>query len=454
MRLGRIAILPLAVLLLASAPGSFDGCSCTAEVPTPLPRVDAGFCSADDECPHEICADVRCIAGSCIQISSAIDRDRDGHSPAPCGDDCNDGDAFIYTGATELCDGVDNDCDGERDENADYATDVVELSDGSANTVVVPWTPEFMITTGSNPILGRRMDRFGNLSAPMSLFRGPASMLRAVANSSGAVLLVTVGELADEIYFVTLTPDASGLAMISAEHSISVAGAVTNIELTHNGEVWGLVYDVTNGEAYSRSLVRIADGEDASTQTSIPLESEALSPNGIGITSHADGFAVTDNGNHVHLVDALGVIASSIDAPDASLRFAEGPLASLTGHLVIAYEEGPSPSADYPVFARFADVGTALTWETVTAVGSEASLGALSIAGAGQTLVAWRGSASHTDVSVFDDTGTFVFRQSVRHAGNVVGPRTLAERGNTLVVVEQHAVQPATAIFVRSCVSH
>jgi hypothetical protein len=107
-----------------------------------------------------------------------------------------------------------------------------------------------------------------------------------------------------------------------------------------------------------------------------------------------------------------------------------------------------------PVFARFADVGTALTWETVTAVGSEASLGALSIAGAGQTLVAWRGSASHTDVSVFDDTGTFVFRQSVRHAGNVVGPRTLAERGNTLVVVEQHAVQPATAIFVRSCVSH
>ncbi len=45
----------------------------------------------------------------------AVDLDGDGH---PAEEDCNDGDAAIYPGATEICDFVDNDCDGEVDEGA------------------------------------------------------------------------------------------------------------------------------------------------------------------------------------------------------------------------------------------------------------------------------------------------------------------------------------------------
>lgn len=41
-----------------------------------------------------------------------LDADEDGYFD---GDDCNDGDATIYPGATEVCDQVDNDCDGKVD---------------------------------------------------------------------------------------------------------------------------------------------------------------------------------------------------------------------------------------------------------------------------------------------------------------------------------------------------
>jgi hypothetical protein len=52
-------------------------------------------------------------------VVAGKDEDGDGHLDALCagakGDDCDDHTPTVYTGATEQCDGVDNDCDGKVD---------------------------------------------------------------------------------------------------------------------------------------------------------------------------------------------------------------------------------------------------------------------------------------------------------------------------------------------------
>jgi len=50
---------------------------------------------------------------------ACIDNDQDGYGTnCPAGDDCDDGDASVYPGADEVCDGKDNNCNNQVDENA------------------------------------------------------------------------------------------------------------------------------------------------------------------------------------------------------------------------------------------------------------------------------------------------------------------------------------------------
>lgn len=59
-----------------------------------------------------------CMDGACVEVEVCVDNDQDGYGPhCQKGPDCNDNDNAIHPGATEKCDNLDNDCDTNIDED-------------------------------------------------------------------------------------------------------------------------------------------------------------------------------------------------------------------------------------------------------------------------------------------------------------------------------------------------
>jgi len=75
-------------------------------------------CSADSDCQSEYCNP---STSTCALTPTCSDLDGDGYTN--CAGDCNDNDVFIGPGTSEVCNGVDDNCDGNIDEGVDVDMD-------------------------------------------------------------------------------------------------------------------------------------------------------------------------------------------------------------------------------------------------------------------------------------------------------------------------------------------
>ncbi len=213
--------------------------------------------------------------GLCVNTSVTQDLDGDGHNaplpgydpgaPGSCGDDCDDTDPRAYPGNKEVCDGVDNDCDGIVDNGATYVPQI-----GSEFQLSKPgfdWAePESLTRGGTSGLLCTYGASLSGQYSPYEQMEDPTGKPNANAEVlTGTVALgsnttsvwtgdryaVAWSDRRDgnyEIYFALL--DASGKKMAPGDERITVSdGFSLYPSIAWNGQEFILVWQEETSSA-------------------------------------------------------------------------------------------------------------------------------------------------------------------------------------------------------------
>ncbi|MEO1262137.1 MAG: MopE-related protein [Bacteroidota bacterium] len=182
----------------------------------------------------------------CDGTLPADEADADGDGFAVCEGDCDDNDPSVYPGATEVCDGADNNCNGVVDEGVAGETFVGNVF-FSTQAQLDAWLSCYDKIDGTVTISGATITDLGPLSNIVEITGNLTIQYASIANMAGLDGLSTVGGSVT-IFFNSLLTSLDGLealssvgASFSMYYNFLLDDCCAIYDLLNNGGVTGTI---------------------------------------------------------------------------------------------------------------------------------------------------------------------------------------------------------------------
>jgi hypothetical protein len=191
-------------------------CVTSADCPAPPPEQCGAALCVDGKClpsravvcdDGDPCTADTCKSGSCVSSDARVDADRDGafatgnqadpRAALGCGEDCDDAAASVRPGAAELCDSVDNDCNGVVDDGTRLIASGVAPRRVSEPAAERAWAAglafdgEAFGASLTTTLQSRTQGQFQQLSLRGELLGAPRRIARVNAGAFGGPLVWT-----------------------------------------------------------------------------------------------------------------------------------------------------------------------------------------------------------------------------------------------------------------------
>ncbi|GAB4252740.1 MAG: hypothetical protein Kow0027_17630 [Saprospiraceae bacterium] len=133
------------------------------------------------------------IDNDCDGIVMAIEQDNDADGYRICDGDCNDSNPDIHPGATEICNGIDDDCDGQVDEGASATEVHVGNVNLTSQAAVDNFSNCYYKIQGNLTISGTGINSLANLYNLQEVTGNVLIQVTSLPNMNGLDGLTTIG---------------------------------------------------------------------------------------------------------------------------------------------------------------------------------------------------------------------------------------------------------------------
>ncbi len=330
--------------------------TCKPGTPVSCPNSDAAHCVAE-------CVEVSAGVSACN--TKGKDADGDKHLDKACAassvtaDDCDDSKPSVYPGASEICDGLDNDCNGkdELDEGTPPVGGSANFSDGSSDSIrpAIAWSPtnKHYGVVWQDVAVGIRYVR---MSPAGSMVGTPVTVSAQLQPAriawSGAHFGVAWHD-AQKIYFRRVAPDGTFPEAAKVVSAANAKASDPDLAATPSGwvTVWSDTRASTFGLLHARSIG--ADGVVAGTSdtqvgnTGGSNKSPSVASNGVSFMVAAERGALSvanqiQGFNLSSVLVATGEKIVSADPPPSGIIADRPVVASTANGWSFAWRESSS----------------------------------------------------------------------------------------------------------------